>query len=784
MPPNLPHPRYYEGIIDPTTCARSNLVYSSEFGTAELQAEMHVFITDAVGVSLLRDALQNGENKLETTARSGISRSAIELRQLPNTELAVEEDLVSMQVGIIPLWQRDKVFNVLFDVARGTNPKIHLGGIVLSATEAFLNPREVQQAVEEHELWVPDSAIFNTDDGSVDLLLDDLHYISSPNNFTDERIRRILREGKHALSGLQTPSREPRPAYIQPKEFYVGSTRLSVGPYMAIIDPIAIVDGKPNDDLIHLAARVMHGVRTTGKDVPRQLELYNKGDSPIATDKIRVRIRFAHADPQTKDVARKVINKRTLERGVSFDDLADFQHNGASFFALMKMLSSHMRPDHAYGMLVGGGRAAYLQWQYDQTLQDSNTTDVVTPAFMAEENTLQEDAIPPPARELANSILRNVGGEQSLGKLMATYAFPPPRIMHQLLHQGVGIFMAHDLKRRSDAYAPNKDSHGKQNELVFGGSRYEEFRSLEDGGAQLYVVMHDEVDELDNDKVVPAHVRKFHRGLFTRPHDIERMEKLDTIGAFFGGNAFCELGPDLDKFMGKMKSLLGERFGVTHGRGPGVMLDADRAAEKHGVFRIGVGIDARLKRQKMNPRPEAMVIFDDNDRLPRQRLMDDLSTFKIFNIGGAGTFEEAAITICSQKLSKNIPAPLIFIDPLCFTQDESHLWSQLKGQIETLSHEYSLPGDGDEVKRVRLLADYIPKTVHLVRSYDDAFEILRKYIADPLAYFREIGIPAKDLQLAFLSAEKNFEATGFPWPEFVPKNAPDILAKEEATRSS
>jgi predicted Rossmann-fold nucleotide-binding protein len=357
--------------------------------------------------------------------------------------------------------------------------------------------------------------------------------------------------------------------------------------------------------------------------------------------------------------------------------------------------------------------------------------------------------------------------------------------VEELLKEGIGVYVARALHTEQTAYeapvAPHMHVHGeedlstagasmKQHALFFDSGRYETFCKREKAGAKFYLVLPDMADEMDHGNVIPAHVREFDRGLWVKPESLENVRKVNTIIAMYGSHVHgmdSILQPQLDAFMVEMKEVFGASLGVTHGKGPGVMKMADDAAARAGVVRIGVGIC--VEGQAGNCRPEAMVDFFDTDRLRRQKLMDDLATFKIFNIGGAGTLEEAAITLCSQKLGKKAITPIIFVDPLGAGRNGEHLFKDLYEQIETLSDRKDIVIDPDTCEKIRiqLLAPETPKYIHCVSSYEEAAAIIRAFKENPARYYAERGIPAKTVTEALTRQEGTLAQTGFPEPDFL-----------------
>ncbi|MDH3393114.1 MAG: hypothetical protein OEL66_03850, partial [Desulfobulbaceae bacterium] len=128
---------------------------------------------------------------------------------------------------------------------------------------------------------------------------------------------------------------------------------------------------------------------------------------------------------------------------------------------------------------------------------------------------------------------------------------------------------------------------------------------------------------------------------------------------------------------------------------------------------------------------------------------DRTSLFKIYNIGGIGTLEEMLIAVTNLKLFESLPAPHIFVDPFGIGDGSGHLWETALDQLR-ITAEVKQIGDNE----VRLAPAWVPHFCHPVRGYDEAFVIIRDFVADPAAYWQTTGIGSDDLRTAFANAVK------------------------------
>lgn len=187
-----------------------------------------------------------------------------------------------------------------------------------------------------------------------------------------------------------------------------------------------------------------------------------------------------------------------------------------------------------------------------------------------------------------------------------------------------------------------------------------------------------------------------------------------------------------------------EHIAIYHGNGPGGMELFDQLARKRRMISVGTGIDLEQQGQgKANFRPQAAVEFHATDRLYRQQIMDSMNTIPVFNVGGYGTLEELAITLCSHKLLLTLPTPMVIVDA-------SGVFRGVKETIDDIANTKRVEVEGNviDLSKAPLGPEWVPETVHMVESYDDAFEVIRGFINDPSGYWQERGVTADHVQTA------------------------------------
>ncbi len=728
---------------------------------------------------------RNDGSAVLPVSRSAWAQVGLRLEQRDEIRFKYRHALVPVTITSHRGAVRDQLLSFLRVMVKNEHRQVTPGGLLFVSRESALTAAEIQQEMDDQKLLLPDGTRISSD-GVVGIPLSGA-YAFGEEIFDENAMRQVIHDGRHGMRKLR--KEVPLPKNIPPGGFLLGSMRgLSLGRVQGIIQEETNVT-----NVSHLPAFVLDALRTMGPD-PRQAEILNKSGEPVDTASLRVLLRLHRANEATQAAAARVLNGCSLRWGTELRDLVQPEE----FIDLAETVSPHKSATGAdgqrvdqrpQGLLIGRDRATEIPWASHQEFQNDLILSRAR-RFVAANRSDRSDGwvdgqgIPEPARGLAGK-LGFVSKDQH-GKVLVTGGFPDPQIVREMLRDGIGVFVARSLHMEPDAFAadiatplqalhPENDTSSndaksmKRHALFFDTSRYEAMRVREKEGAKFFMVLRDMVDEMSAGAIIPAHVREFDRGLWVKPDMKERLRKVKTIIAMYGSHvkgmdkAFL---PQLQKFMRDMKELFGEELGITHGKGPGIMKIADDAAAMEEIPRIGIGIC--VEGQAGNCRPEAMVDFFDTDRLRRQKVMDDIATFKMFNLGGAGTLEEAAISLCSQKLGKKAITPMIFVDPSGTGRDGSHLWEELRALIETLATPKSirLPDSEKEIL-VSLLQEETPRYIHCVQSYDEAAKTIREFATDPEGYYRQRKIPPSAVAEAMERQESTLEQTGFKSPTFL-----------------
>ncbi|MFH2122560.1 MAG: Rossmann fold nucleotide-binding protein [Pseudomonadota bacterium] len=611
---------------------------------------------------------------------------------------------------------------------------------------APLGRTEIEEAVSSSYLLLSPEATID-DAGIITLPLENSRYLLSNTLLTaGQNIQIVLSESKEGLGLIQYPSRCGLPESLAPGDFLCGAIRISLGPYSALIDRTLNEPG-----VFHLAARLLDAIRTSGIKVPRQVEIYNGSDQSVAPDRLQVKLRLFPTDLTTTRMATRLLStsqgRRILEEGVDFADatkIFDLEVSDALFDNISQMAGARGN----YGRILTRSKCIEIQWElqeneWHETAQNRMVYEAVRGTITS--GVHRGEQIDNDLRRFAET-LDLVGGAQNLRKVFITHAFPTTDTLRVLKHNNVGVFIARSIR---EGEVQENGSHCRPqlpppDNLYFGGATYETFCEMschED--VRFYMLFGQEKER---------HLREFHRGFWMTREGKEKLADTHTMIAMFGSHIDGTEGvltQQIHDFFEQLRSVpeIGDHLAVCHGSGPGVMKIADDTAAALGILRIGVGIDSEKVGQRANLNPPILLNFNNSARHMRQNILDRTSLFKIYNIGGMGTFEELLIAVTNLKLFESLPAPHIFVDPFGLGENGSHLWQSTLEQLQTAS---SMKTIGSH--KVRLAPAWVPNFCHVVPDYKAVLAIIAGFVHDPVAYWQKAGIPEQDLLQAWDNA--------------------------------
>lgn len=626
------------------------------------------------------------------------------------------------------------------------NRRLTIGRLFVPMAPPLSRAAIEEAVINNHILLTTKSRIDG--DGVVTIPLENIRYLLSNTLLTaGQNGQIVLYESKQGLGLIQYYSHSGLSATLEPGNFLCGAIRISLGPYSALIERNLNAPG-----VFHLAARLLDAVRTSGINIPRQVELYNGSDQPVATHDLQVRLRLFPSDLATARVATRLLSgsraRKIMLDGVDFADATSiFDINVCD--ALFDSLSSEPTERGNYGRILTRSRCIDIQRELlENEWHESAQNRIV---YEAARGTITSgvhfgEQISPDLRGFVES-LELVGGAQNLRKVFVSHQFPVTDTLRVLKRNNVGVFIGRSI-RQSETLDNGVHDQGlaAQSNIYFGQTTYETFCDLSrQEDARFYMVVGDGGER---------HVREFHRGFWMTREGKERIADVHTMVAMFGSHVEGTdevLTEQIHRFFARLGEVpeIGGCFAVCHGSGPGVMRIADDAAADQGILRIGIGIDSEKIGQRANLRPPVLLNFNNSARHMRQNILDRTSLFKIYNIGGMGTFEELLIAITNLKLFESLPAPHIFVDPFGLGENGAHLWQSTLAQLKTVS---SLKTIGSNI--VRLAPAWVANFCHVVRDYEAVLAIIADFVRDPASYWEKAGITDNDLRHAFDNAAR------------------------------
>ncbi|MBU3983151.1 MAG: LOG family protein [Proteobacteria bacterium] len=700
-------------------------------------------VSDIMAAGLMRE-------RCSLIGRSGHSQIGLDLDfgdELP----VVDTRLKRIDVPVHLFSLNPNIPDILFAEIKSMadrNRRLTAGRLFIPMADP-LGRAEIEEAVSNNYLLLSPKATID-DAGIITLPLENNRYLLSNTLLTaGQNIQIVLSESKEGLGLIQYPSRCGLPEFLASGDFLCGAIRISLGPYSALIDRTLNEPG-----VFHLAARLLDAVRTSGIKVPRQVEIYNGSDQSVALDRLQVKLRLFPTDLTTTRMARQLLTgsqgRRIMEEGVDFADatnIFDLDVSNALFDNISRMAGARGN----YGRILTRSKCIEIQWElqeneWHETAQNRMVYEAVRGTITS--GVHRGEQIDSDLRRFAEA-LDLVGGAQNLRKVFIAHAFPTTDTLRVLKHNNVGVFIGRSI-REGEAQENGTHCHPllpPPDNLYFGGATYETFCEMschED--VRFYMLFGQDTEK---------HLREFHRGFWMTKAGKEKLADTHTMIAMFGSHIDGTEGvltEQIHDFFEQLRSVpeIGDHLAVCHGSGPGVMKIADDTAADLGILRIGIGIDSEKVGQRANLNPPILLNFNNSARHMRQNILDRTSLFKIYNIGGMGTFEELLIAVTNLKLFESLPAPHIFVDPFGLGENGTHLWQSTLEQLQTAS---SMKTIGSH--KVRLAPAWVPNFCHVVHDYKAVLAIIAEFVHDPVAYWHKAGIPEQDLLQAWGNAVRS-----------------------------
>ncbi len=730
--------------------------FDAQQGVARLNATMQFCSADDKLRGLMRDiaARMKAEKcPLETycqiSGRSGHSRIGLDVT-FTDEEPQISDKDKTISLGVTVSALNPDLGAALSDLQNLVEThSIDIGRLFIPLTPA-LSKKEIEAAVQAEQILLPPTTNI-TDDGCIELLLEDYHFIMSkkllniPKNFTEMIVR-----GKHGLSTFQHPSPSGLPSEMKGHQFLVSAVHIALGPYCAFIQREL-----NNPNIWHLASRLLDGIRTTGLQVPRHVELFNISEKTATTKNLRVRLKIYHGSEQEQQIANRLFTtpeqtKTILQRGIDITELTSL-FDPTVCENLFDEISPSPELGGAYGRLIMPGKLITIPWEQEdnhwmpafQWRLLYETARGTISAFV-----LSDNKIPKRFQPITGD-LSYVGGEQRLSKIFLADSLPPIDTLRMLKQNDFGVVLLKSISSRVSKKDAAVNVYLDQN-------IYEELVNLTEGGMRFFLFI--------EEGEYPAHVREFYKGFWVTDKGKEELDRIHTTIAVFGSaidQTKDSLLQEFNDFLQKLNNApeLRGHFAVTHGSGPGVMKAIDDAAAEIGIARIGVGIDAEKIGQKINMAPEILVHFISLALNTRQDIMDRRSIFKIFNVGGFGTSYEINMALTFMKIGHCLPAPYIFVDPFGLGPNGKPLWQQTIDQFKTITTPQKIKGE----QIPPLGPNWVINCCHLVRSYSEGLDLILNFINDPCSYWEKAGVKIENV----LRARNNLKNAKVAIPPYI-----------------
>ncbi|NCC26318.1 MAG: Rossmann fold nucleotide-binding protein, partial [Deltaproteobacteria bacterium] len=251
----------------------SEVHFNQEIGAPQVFGTMRFEQTSDTLRGLVRDLGERARAEHKSldsfcaiSGRSGHSRIGIDVQFAGDqTHVSDHDRTIELQI-VITAMNRDlgESLAELRDLSRARS--VDIGRLFIPLSD-HLGKSEVEDAIAQTRLLMPEDFEVQKD-GTIEIPLDDVHYVLSsrltgiPRNFAEMVIR-----GKHGLNLFQQESPSGLPAIMRPRDFLVSAIRISLGPFTAFIQRELNTPG-----VLHLASRLLDGIRTTGIQVPRHVE--------------------------------------------------------------------------------------------------------------------------------------------------------------------------------------------------------------------------------------------------------------------------------------------------------------------------------------------------------------------------------------------------------------------------------------------------------------------------------------------------------------------------------
>ncbi len=673
--------------------------------------------------------------------RSGHAQVGLDLMPRLDAPIRIKDHSLDIDIDIMALGEcREAWLEELQKLVRSGH-RVRIGRLLVLDRDKRLTSEQIEDAIK-HRLIACKNPYTIGENGLISITAEPVEFIYEARAFADKDVlRSILLHSRNALVQFRD-SRRISHREIPPKSLYITGIRFSSGPFPALIQHHL------SDQLKHVRGGVfLDEFRSTrigneyGASGLRQIEVFNDSSEPYdLSQPIQISLGLYASSGENAAILESLTTRRARGfwhmHGVSFASATDLASEDVQAL-LFSRISGHRTDDSIYGRIV----------------TDQGVTSIPWGATYKFQRLLTERAIKDPAGKrdpdpAFRQFMRKLRLTIDQGRVLIVHNLPRAEELIHFYDLGITAFIFKGI-RTTDAVFAGGDPNASIN-IHLDSHIYETILSLYKRGVSFNFI----VDEpMEDGGKGPVHFFEFFKGFWCRPDAKLRLDKIEIVVNMYGWHKDSladENEAAIEAFLEKIADFVGrDRLAVMHGKGPGFMRVADYMARKLGILSIGVGIDAEKVGQISNIMPEIALDFESNERLYRQKLMDHIGDIKVFNIGGFGTEEESAITVCSAKLLEFMPAPMLYIDTSSGKIIEGHdgvvrdnhwlpLWQQIENISKTTSFEFTAP-DG-ETRRFDLTGsplgpNWVAGLCHCLEDYAEAADIVVEFLSDPQGYW-------------------------------------------------
>lgn len=703
--------------------------------------------------------------------RSGHAQVGLIVRESPHGVAELKGRLLRQPISVSAVGKLQEPWLESILQLSSKRERFRIGRMLLMDWSSRLEKEKVARLFASKYLAC-DANFHINDDGSISIDIEHTEFIDDTAALAEATVRRdILLHSRSALLRFQDIRKHGSPVLL-PGSLTVMGIRFSSGPFPAVIRPTI------SKQLVHLQSGIfLDAFRSTrigreyGASGLRQIEIFNHSNRPyrkgpgfhVTVDIFPTPTGPSHLLAEFADPSRRTF---CHIHGVPFANVVQVGKTSVRT-ALFSNIDSVADRATCYAKVVTRHGVTNVGWAATPKFQRRTT----------EESILNRAGHREKRPSAVMSIARNLSFTVDQGRALIVDRLPNADELFSLRDLGVKAFVFHGTQTSVSSVA------GPAGAIYMTGHLHETVHSLSKQGIS-FVLASEPHKSLRSPK--RDSIREFFNGFWCLSEAKYRIDELQVLVNVYGSHK-DQVAKESRRGMTKLlrqlaRSVPRNSLAVMHGKGGGFMGLADEVARQLGIISIGVGLDVEKVGQTTNLLPELALDFQTSERAYRQKLMDHLGLFKIFNIGGYGTLEEATITICSSKLLENIPAPILFVDEgsrhaVDGTCRNVNMWRHLHDQTRTIPSIRGINyinGRSVNFASSSLGQPWVANLIHCVSSYDEAAKILVNFISAPVAYWESARIPEKELRQCWSNYSRRVESYGFRIPEFL-KRAIEIL---------